>query len=237
MTFLDELIHDRQSPIAVYHQFLLNNKPSIRCYHMFVEGDADYSFYTGFLLRFMSNTEYLFSYQCGGKANIYDTYQKVINVPSHGVALFFVDKDFSDILHETYPIAENIYVTDFYSIENYLVSEDMLTRIWNELFHFPKAMISIKSTQSKFRLELEHFYNVFLPLMAWIISLRRSGLKPNLNNINLSNIFFINDDLSLEKRGEASNIDEIEILEKMCGVTTTQECRSNIDLSLKNLLI
>ena len=52
MTFLDELIHDRQSPIAVYHQFLLNNKPSIRCYHMFVEGDADYSFYTGFLLRF-----------------------------------------------------------------------------------------------------------------------------------------------------------------------------------------
>ena len=177
----------------------------------------------------MSNTEYLFSYQCGGKANIYDTYQKVINVPSHGVALFFVDKDFSDILHETYPIAENIYVTDFYSIENYLVSEDMLTRIWNELFHFPKAMISIKSTQSKFRLELEHFYNVFLPLMAWIISLRRSGLKPNLNNINLSNIFFINDDLSLEKRGEASNIDEIEILEKMCGVTTTQECRSNID--------
>jgi hypothetical protein len=126
MTFLDELKRARISPISVYHQFLLKNHSSPDGVHVFFEGDADFSFYTGFLHRFIPSSKRLFPYRCGSKANVYDTHSKVMSAPPKGIVLFFVDKDFSDILNENYPAADNIYVTDYYSVENYVVTEDML---------------------------------------------------------------------------------------------------------------
>lgn len=235
MTFLDELRCARLSPISVYHQFLLNNPNSPECIHVFFEGQGDYSFYTGFLRRFIPHPRCLFSYKCGNKTNLYETYSKVMSASPQGIALFFVDKDFSDILNESYPTAGNIYVTDYYSIENYLVSEDMLIRVWNEIFHIPNATMNISNTQIKFLEELERFYEFILPVAAWIVCLRRSGLNPDLNNINLARFFYINNNLTLEKQREIIFEDGIDILDQMCGVTTPVVCRLDSSSVAKEL--
>src|SRR6478672_1634606 len=118
MTFLDELKRARQSPVSAYQQFLLKNRSSSSSLHAFFEGHGDQSFYIGFLHRFISDPKYLYTYKCGKKLNVYETYAKVVSASPQGIVLFFVDKDFSDILRESYPRSENIYVTDHYSIEN-----------------------------------------------------------------------------------------------------------------------
>jgi hypothetical protein len=236
MTFLDELKRARLSPISIYQQFLLkNHSSSSDCVHVFFEGHGDFSFYTGFLRRFAPHPNCLHSYKCGNKANVYATYSKIMLASPKGKVLFFVDKDFSDILNENYPTAENIYVTDYYSIENYLVSEDMLVRIWEETFHFPNALMDVGSTREKFLQELERFYIFMLPISAWIICLRRRGLSLNLNNVRLARLLSINSDLTIEIRREMKFPGEFNYLEQMCGITTPSECWADFDLTVKEL--
>src|SRR6266566_2142054 len=91
MAFLDELKRAQVSPISVYHQFLLKNRNSPGCVHAFVEGHGDQSFYTGFLRRFIPHPKCLITYICGNKANVYETYSKVMLASPKGIVMFFVE--------------------------------------------------------------------------------------------------------------------------------------------------
>jgi len=152
----------------------------------------------------------------------------VRSVSPQTIVLFFVDKDFSDFLSENYPKAGNIYVTDFYSIENYLVSEDMLIRVWNEIIRFPNTSIDTSVIIQKFQVQLARFYNFVLPITAWIVYLRRKGIQPNINNVNFSRIFYFNEDLVIGKKEEIGLRGEIERLERTCGVVTPKGFLSHL---------
>src|SRR5437016_2126039 len=159
MKFVEVLRHKRENYTSAYLQFILTKQKSPKEVHAFFEGHPDSSFYTNFLLRFISNPELLHSYKCGNKKGVYDAYQKIrANKMLNKKVVFFVDKDLSDVLDESYPVATNIYVTDYYSIENYLVTEDMLLRVWNELFRFSNVEIDFRQTREKFQIELKRFY-------------------------------------------------------------------------------
>jgi hypothetical protein len=153
-----------------------------------------------------------------------------------GITLFFVDKDLSDILNESWEKAPNIYVTDYYSIENYLVSAEILYRIWMELFRFRPDFMEFDSVyRTKFHEELERFYQFARPIMAWSIYLRRQGKRPNINNINFSRFFTIRDDLTLEKTEEIRTTSEIQLLERVCGETTPEEWLTDAKLIMEEL--
>lgn len=218
MSFLEDLRQARESPVSVYQQFLLEYPKSRNNIHAFFEGHDDSSFYYGLLSRFIANPSIIHTYKCGSKKGVYETYEKVMrSVKSQSIVLFFVDKDFSDILGESYPTAKNIFVTDYYSIENHLVSEAMLHRVWEDFFSFTNVRIDFEKIRTKFQGELKRFYEFILPLTAWIIFVKRNGQQPNLNNLKLSKACFFNDELSLSTI-EMEKL--IEVAEQMCGVKT-----------------
>lgn len=236
MSMLDDLKSAQQSPVSVYHQFLLKNTNFAECVHIFVEGHDDLSFYTGFVRRFLPHPNRLHTYKCHNKLGVYETHTKVMKViSSKNIALFFVDKDFSDILNENYSSAPNIYITDYYSIENYLVTDEIFERILNEVYHFPDIMLDTLKIQEKFQTELEHFYNLMLPITAWIIWARRNSQKPNLRNLDLSKMFILNDDLVLEKTDMCKQSGEITYLERMCQVATPPGWQDNVTLIINEL--
>jgi hypothetical protein len=217
MRFIDGLRHERESPTAAYHQFLLNASKFPRDVHAFFEGQDDASFYTNFLRRFTSNPEGVHTYRCGNKRGVYEAHSKVKNIRREERALFFVDKDLSDILNEDWEDASNIYVTDYYSIENYLVSEDTLFRVWTELFHFMNVTLDFSEIHlEKFQKELERFYQLVLPITAWIVYLRREEKRPNVNNISFPRFFYFGNDLTLQKSEELKQLGEIKLLEQIC---------------------
>lgn len=152
---------------------------------------------------------------------MYEAHSKVKNIWQQGRVLFFVDKDLSDILNEDWECASNIYVTDYYSIENYLVSEDTPFRVWTELFHFMNVTLDFSEIHlEKFREELERFYQFVLPITAWIVYLRRKGKRPNVNNISFPKFFYFGNDLTLEKSEELKQLGEVKLLELICGEET-----------------
>ncbi len=225
MPFLDDLRRSRESPASAFQSYLLQAAKFPGSIHAFFEGDSDSSFYTGFLHSFAGGRD-VCPHRCGNKDGVYDTFHRVMtHKPPLGTPLFFVDKDLSDILSETRTSATNIYVTDYYSIENYLVTSDMLRRVLNEIFHFTGTAQDPGPIVEKFASGVEQFHASILPIMAWIVCLRYHGHRPNLNNVKLSRVFLINDELEIELTEEAHHRGELAMVEQMCGVSTPDICK------------
>ena len=218
MVFLDELRRARESPVAAYQEFLLHYQRVPKdAVHAFFEGHDDVSFYINFILGFVDDANNVYTYKCGNKEGVYQTYHQITKLQNlQNKVLFFVDKDYSDVLGEDYPKDKRIYVTNYYSIENYLVSEEILYRIWNEIFHFNGINpMSFDIIKNKFQEELNNFYDFIMPLTVWIIHQRRSGIQIDLKMLKLSQLFSFNQDLILEKREQINQGDEMTIFEQI----------------------
>jgi Protein of unknown function (DUF4435) len=186
--------------------------------YAFVEGDEDPFFYTNFLHRFSDN---IYSFPCGGKGGVYEAREKMANRGEYlGKALFFVDKDLSDIIPEkSYGQAVNVYTTDYYSIENELVSEGMLSKIWAELLHFRGERPDFNSVhQENFVEELQRFYDLALPIMAWLVYMRRNKRQPDLTGFHFSKLFAWDDEYKLQYHEDVQQIGLLKFLEQVCEV-------------------
>jgi hypothetical protein len=220
MSFLDELRETRETASSAYHLFLLDYSKDPKAVYVFLEGRDDSSFYTAFLRKFASDFVALHIYRCGNKMGVYEAYDKVSRRSTHsGITLFFVDKDLSDILAEDYTRAPDIYVTDYYSVENYVVSENMLWRVWEDFYYVKEARVDFRIVAKKFREELTNFYDFIRPIMVWIVYCRRNGVSPTLNNINLSSICIVDEDCAVKS---LEGLDLINELEQRCRVNTPE---------------
>ena len=136
--FVDDLRRERETAATAFHYFLLDYSRAPQGVFAFFEGRDDASFYAGFIIRYVAEDRPYHSYNCGGKDAVYQAHAKI---HAHGkvtaITLFFVDGDLSRLLDEKYPSSRSVYVTDFYSIENYLVAPAMIRRMFVELVSYP----------------------------------------------------------------------------------------------------
>ena len=237
MLRVEDLRHERENPRAAFLLFLFNDAKVPKSIHAFVEGKNDASFYTNFVLNAILNSDNMYPmYICGDKEGVYKAHSLVMNNNPRGTTLFFVDKDLSDIFNENWLKASNIYVTDYYSVENYLVSDSMLLRIWTELLHFTPVTVDFSEFyREKFYMELERFYQFVLPITAWGIYLRQKGKRPNLKNLRFSDYFVFTEDLTLEKSEKAKRIGNIKFIEQACGVQIDADGQPEVDIIINNL--
>src|SRR5262245_6597495 len=137
MNFVDILRHSRVNVGTPFLEFLLQYKRDDEILHVFFEGIEDECFYANFLNNKLPETWSYIPYNCSGKKFVYDIHRRINwKAYSSNKVLFFVDKDLSDILPETYPSADNIFVTEFYSVENYITTDYMIRRVFRELCGF-----------------------------------------------------------------------------------------------------
>lgn len=231
MSLLDDLRQVRKSAAVAFFEFIRDNPKLADSVHAFFEGQSDLSFYRNFLERFVSAPTTLRTYECGGKHGVYTTHNKIVQRSDlQAIVVCFVDRDFADLLGANYPVADNMYVTDHYSIENYLVSADMLGRIWDEMIHVEPEEIDLKPIQVKFETELARFHGFMLPVTAWIIYVQRNGQKIDENHINLAAFFSLADDLTLQCSHETDYMGMVGVLDGHCKVVTPAELLPGIDV-------
>jgi len=219
MSFVDVLRTARTSAATVYQQFLIDNPKWFNHVFAFLEGHDDPSFYFRPLTEYLPNPKTLHFYKCGNKREVYATYEKISRRGDvQNITLFFVDKDLSDILMETYPESQNIYVTDYYSIENYVVEEYIVSASIIETFHLQYNSVNLdpNSLVSIFLRERVKFYEIMRPLMAWIIYCRRNGYQPQLDNIDLNRIFTWSNNVEIFQSPNMVNL--YQHLEECCQI-------------------
>lgn len=229
MSLLDELRDSRQSPATAHLLFLQNQKYG--GIHAFMEGNSDPSFYRAAILKFHSDFNSIFSYDCGGKKGVYKL-RETINSRTEDSAIdkfqitivYFVDKDLSDIIPETQPPADDVYCTDYYSIENYLVSRFIFDTILTDCFSFTKGGIPDRNRLlDLFDKQLASFYKHVTRVMAWGLLLRRKGIDFEFGDIKLGRLLTFDDDLSITFRIDGDYETYAQVLEEMCKVHTPPE--------------
>lgn len=225
MSYLEKLKEARDSSSPIIHDFLLRAPKAPEDVHIFFEGNDDPSFYLSFIHRYLPASKNLQIYRCGNKSTLYKTHGRIKKSKNNVfLTLFFTDKDYSDLLDENYPNEDNIYVTDFYSIENYLVDTYMLSRILVDLCHLNLKKIGFNKIERKFQAEINNFYSVFRDISVWFVTLRSHGIRPNHNNLDYKKICRFTKNIRFVQH-DKKNI--IHNLQTMCGVLTP----GNYDLS------
>lgn len=199
MSFIDDLRKKRRTPGRAHEEFLHRFSKHTSSIHAFFEGHEDASFYVNFIDRYSDNSS-VEIYNCGGKKEVYDTYDKLkARLDFKTIALFFVDKDWSDFLEEKWPVDRRIYVTEYYSIENYLVDSYMLRRVLNETIR-TKVPFDHETIVDNFEKSLQIFYKKIQIVNIWLFQLKYISKKPNHKNINLERIFNFNNDLTVDTK-------------------------------------
>jgi hypothetical protein len=182
------------------HKFLTNyDANSLRIY-AFVEGDADEAFYRAQIQKYVPEQKLIYTYNCEGKAGVAAAYQDIVaRYASCERVLFFLDKDIDDIVGIPWPNDPRIFVTEYYSIENYVVNRQALGRYLNDYVKIRKVDFDMDQVLVQFDADLAHFQRLMLPVMAWIVFMRRSGARVNLHDVDISQLLQVNDNGNCRK--------------------------------------
>ncbi|MDJ1495155.1 DUF4435 domain-containing protein [Cytophagaceae bacterium DM2B3-1] len=200
MTLLNTLNEAVNIPEAAYIKFLQQYKFTDKTLHFFFEGLEDQSFYVNFI-KAVFPKDYIFHfYVCNGKDKVFTNY-KDINWTTYNKSrvLFFTDKDLDDILEKTKPVDDNIFATQYYSIENYLVCSDVYDRFLRELCFITDDEV-IEDLKQSFIDELEVFTKKMLSISAWVVYCRKNNFLVELDDFNISNIFTISKDFKVKRK-------------------------------------
>ena len=191
MEFLDYLLQEGKSSKATYIEFLQQYNPTDLSIHLFFEGKDDSSFYTNFINQINVRRFSVFYYNSNNKDGVYINYNKIDwSFYNKNRILFFVDKDYSDILLISYPSDINIFVTKFYSIENYVACEQVLKSVLIDFLKITNIKM-VDKVINLYKLDFEKFYEIMLPITSWIILQKFNGQKLTLQNLdnNFGHIF------------------------------------------------
>lgn len=215
MNFVDTLRSARQSRVSVLHEFWTQFNPSQPRVHAFFEGHDDVSFFVPLIEQRMPRGHRLYRYRCDSKARVFEAFTEITTQrPAVQSVLFFVDKDLDDILGLPWPTDPRIFVTDVYSVENYLVTQEVLLRFFRDSVRLAGVNFGEDAIARQFDAQLRVFHERLLTVMAWILISRRAGQRLNLNNVRLGKMWRFVDGVLSTVPG--SRIDE---LHKAAGLT------------------
>jgi hypothetical protein len=193
--FTQVLAGETRGVAAIFHEFVIayygGDEQDV---YAFMEGMEDQKYYLPAVQR-LRPLENIHPFLCNGK----DAVIQVLDVVSareefaREKVMFFVDKD-----HEEYvggqdstrqavrgEWLERLFITEFYSIESYLVVREAIRLMWAQFTPYGNADVRLGVLLAGFADDHERFARLMRPLMAAVIYLRRRGFRPNLSNVKL----------------------------------------------------
>ena len=190
--FAEYLSTEAISPEAVFHNFRIEYFANKKAIFAFFEGLDDKKCYLTFLERHFNFATMQYPFVCNGKENILKIYEMFVNSGfSETRVLFFIDKDHDDIVDRPLPQSINVFVTDVYSIENYLVSEHSVRILWCQFEVEGRPDDVLSQITERFRQERDRFVRLMRPYMAWVIQKRKMGIAVDFSRVSMSQCFHI----------------------------------------------
>jgi hypothetical protein len=186
--------------VSILHKFLTHFDPNSDRIFGFVEGDADEAFYRAQIQKYVPDARQIYLYNCEGKKNVCDVYGDVIKrYPRCERVLFFLDKDIDDIVSAPWPADPRIFVTECYSIENYVVSRESISRYFRDFVKIRRVEVDLDIVLARFDEALAGFHLLMLPIMAWIVVMKRAGARVNLRDLDPGELIAVTDAGSFRK--------------------------------------
>jgi hypothetical protein len=164
--------------------------------HLIFEGFDDQSFYLSHFIASIDDEKYISK----GKRTSLGLYNLIDwKKYSKKRILFFIDRDYDRHFAIHIPTDVNIYESTFYSIENYVVTKELLERTIREIYHFNDSQ-EIPKILAKFDEALEKFQNLIDGVTVWVLLMRSKGVRPNLDQIDLGELFEVSNGLQISSK-------------------------------------
>jgi hypothetical protein len=139
MNILEELDESLKSDISSYMEFLYRYDPKKKQVFAFYEGDEDSSYYNKYLKKYILDYE-LKEIVAGCKNNVIKLHRNFDwNLYNQNQIVFFIDRDLSFWLKEPQYYAKNLFITDGYSVENYIVNAEAFRCYLTKILGFARA--------------------------------------------------------------------------------------------------
>ena len=211
MSLLDILDEKILTPSAACIKILSQYKTNDNTIFCLVEGVEDNSFYRHFFEIYKENIPVKYIV-CNGKQNVIDNYNDLDwQFYDKKRILFFIDKDFDDYIEIETLNDENVFITDYYSIENYLVDEKIL-----EKFITDNCLITSESVIQLAVENLKKQHKIFVKqlkmISAWMMYCRKNNFEVCFNDIKMSDLFKIDNDGKLIKKSLSTYRSKFEYL-------------------------
>lgn len=147
---VQQMIKSTGKDVAVFQKFMLEYKDYNNTLFYFVEGE-DFCYYNPRIKNYSNSMNYI-NYRCDGKNNVIgvnNLIKEKLTIENNNKLMFFVDRDYG--LDD---VPQNIYVTDFYSIENFYLTEETVRNILENF-------IEINKHTNNYNLCLEYFEKTY----------------------------------------------------------------------------
>lgn len=181
-----EKISDSKTHFEIKQHYSFNSKTL----HIFVEALDDFEFYRK-SIEFIYFEYQIKHYLKKGKANVLSSYD-VLDWDTYDKSriLFFVDKDYENLLGKSSKKDRNVFVTKYYSIENYLSSADIFKYTLEALFKI-KSDIIVNELVLKFEECYKKFEEQLIVLTSVILIFRKNNEHMVLENLKMDDFFHI----------------------------------------------
>lgn len=221
MSFLQRLKRAGKKSNKDYTDFIRTYKKDDNTIHLFYEGYEDPSFYGSAIREVLNEERKVYFHRASNKKEVYKHYDLIDwRRYDRNRVLFVVDKDYSDLLGEKYKVAKNIYVTDAYSIENYIVNAVTLERVLIEHCRGNNSDLLLDAVEL-FESSYLSFTMAIKPLTSYILYHKRNGKATQLNNINLNQLLRVDEDsLEIKTNTRPNNQKRIQYLDNRMQVAT-----------------
>ncbi|MEO6286755.1 MAG: DUF4435 domain-containing protein [Dyadobacter sp.] len=142
-----DLLFEKKKVIVPRARFIQLQQKYIRnekSLHVFTENNDDFEFYRHTIAHVFTGYK-IEHYSMEGKKNVKEIFNEIKTTAyNSSLLLFFVDKDYDDILNIPMIKEINFFYTKYYSIENYLVSSEILEIILGRFFTHMNSKVKIK---------------------------------------------------------------------------------------------
>ena len=188
MSILQVLEESLDSDAPAYMEFLYRYNPKKKQAFAFYEGDEDSSFYHQILEGNIDPDCELEEIVAGCKNNVLALNRSFNWIRYHKQQiLFFVDRDLSFWLNEANDYDDNVFITDGYSVENYVVCP-LAFRVLLQMFKgFARASKTEIDNMVNTYISLEKdFCSFMIPIMARAIVAKRHDKSIHLSDYKMS---------------------------------------------------
>ena len=178
-----------------FHEFLLSYKAARPVVYGFVEGKEDPSFYRGFIEQALPVGWSVRLIRSGNRDAVLTNLKDMPweRFPRSRIC-FFIDRDLSQFIDAEQVAAENLYVTDNYSIENDVVNRDVFERVLEEVLGVTDLSEAERDAVANlFETNFSAFCEAMVPVMAQILIWRREKVNAPLDNIKVTRFFEYSD--------------------------------------------
>ncbi|MDF4456936.1 DUF4435 domain-containing protein [Vibrio parahaemolyticus] len=199
MDILEKLRRLKRGNEITLLEFINSLDKNSKCLHVFYEGKTDNGFYGSLVRRYLPENHILKTYVCGNKNEVYKVRDRLKSRDYiSDVLIFLVDKDLDDLIPKEYPNHDDVHITEYYSIENYIVCSKLFEQCCSELWKVDCGDKQLELITEKFISQNHIFLEKLKLIMSWVICCRRLSVKPILANVKMKDIFYINENLQLQ---------------------------------------